>query len=176
MLTASFLFAAVVAFHPEYAEHIGIARPGTLFATYAGAVLIMRRFVGEIADRVGPLRVAIPGMAVAAAGSGVLAMSNSPLVSYIAMAFTGLGAGVTFPALTADSVRRVPDSERGSAMGSFMAFGDVGQASAGPLVGIASAAFGFRWVYGIPALAVACGCLILISDVARRRMRPLDST
>lgn len=178
-LVASFLFASIVAFHPEYADRIGIARPGTLFATYAGSVLLMRRFAGDIADRWGPLHVAIPGMAIASVATGALALSSSPVMSYVAMAFTGLGAGVTFPALTADAVRRVTDAERGSAMGSFMAFGDVGQATAGPLVGVASQAFGFRWVYGFPAIAVAVGCTVLTLDAARRRaatLEPLPAT
>jgi MFS family permease len=154
---SSFGFASIAAFSPEYAQRIGISRPGTLFATYALSVLVIRPFTGRLADRIGPVRVAAPGLAIGAAALAGLALSPGPLVSYVSMAVVGFGAGSSFPALSAVVVARVPAHERGGALASFLMFNDVGQVVAGPAVGLLSDALGFRWVYGVPAIVVLLG-------------------
>lgn len=163
----SFAFATVVTFHAEYADRLGIDHPGWLFATYAFAVLAVRTFIGRAADAYGPARVALPCLTLGVGALALLSLAQTPWLAFLGMALTGLGSGATYPALSADAVDRVDPGVRGSALGSFMAFGDFGQGMAGPLVGLVSSALGFRWVYGIPAVIVAIGLAVLAIDVSR---------
>ena len=63
-------------------------------------------------------------------------------------------------------------------MGTALAVGDLGQASAGPLVGYISTQLGFRWVYGIPSLmaVVAVAVVATMPNVMRpARVTPVGS-
>lgn len=162
VLAASFTFAAIVAFLPEYSERIGIGSPGALFASYAVSVLVVRALTGGLADRMGPSRFTLPAMSVGLAGLLLMAFSHSPWQSFVGVVIVGAGVGSTFPAATAAALARVEGDARGKAMGTTLALGDVGQASSGPLVGWLSQSWGFRWVYGIPAVIV----LVAIVSIA----------
>lgn len=172
---ANFTFAAIVAFLPEYAERIGIGSPGALFACYALSVLTVRALTGSLADRMGPARYTLPAMSIGCLGLVVLATSGSAWQSFVGVALVGGGVGSTFPAATAAALARA-GSERGKAMGTTLALGDIGQASSGPLVGWLSQSLGFRWVYGIPALFVAAAVATMatlpeVRGAAPRRAR-----
>jgi MFS family permease len=174
LATSSFGFATIAAFSPEYADRIGIDRPGTLFATYAISVLAIRSVVGRLADRLGPRRMAIPGLALGAGGLAGLALSPGPQWSYVAMAAVGFGSGGTFPSLSAIAVGSVGDRFRGRALATFLTFNDVGQGVAGPLVGFLAADLSFRWVFGVPAIVGALGFIALaaLAEWAASAARP----
>ncbi len=157
ILAANFTFSTIVAFLPEYAEIMGIGSPGALFAVYAVSVMVVRSLSGSYADRIGPDRYLVPALGVGVVGLVVLALAQSPAMSFVGVAIVGFGAGSTFPAGTAAALARAGSGDRGKAMGTTLALGDIGQASAGPLVGLLSTSLGFRWVYGIPAIVVAFG-------------------
>jgi MFS family permease len=171
VLAANFTFAAIVAFLPELAERLGIGSPGALFASYAISVLVMRALTSGVADRMGPARFTIPALGVGFVGLVVLSFASAPWHAFVGVVIVGFGAGSTFPAATAAALARAGTGDRGKAMGTALALGDVGQASSGPLVGLLSQSFGFRWVYGIPAIVVACAIIVMLgaSDVGGRR-------
>jgi MFS family permease len=169
LLSVAFGFASIAAFAPEYAERLGIARPGTLFAVYAAAVMASRSVTGPLADKIGSIRVALPAIGVGALGLLLMALSNQPALSYVGIALVGCGSGSTFPALSSFAISRVTDAERGTAMSSFLMFNDLGQALSGPLVGFIAQQAGFRWVYGIPAAVAVLGALALVAPSPRRQ-------
>ena len=162
VLAANFGFATLVAFLPEYAERQGISRPGVLFAVYAVAVLIVRGLTGALADRIGPARFTMPTLGVGAIVLLALAAAREPWHAFVAIALVGASLGATFPAATAASLARVGSDDRGKAMGTTLAIGDIGQATAGPLVGYLSTQIGFRWLYVLPAIV----CLVAVMTVA----------
>jgi MFS family permease len=158
----SFGLSAVTAFSPEFAGFVGIERPGTLFSAYAITVLFVRVPAGRASDRLGAHVVAIPSLALGAVALAVLSQARAPWWAYLAMAVVGLGMGAVFPAMTALAVDRAPAAERGAALGSFLAFNDIGQALAGPMAGIAADAGGIRWAFAMPAIVVAAGFVVAL--------------
>jgi len=68
---------------------------------------------------------------------------------------------------------RVPDERRGSAVGTAVAFMDLGQGSGGYLVGGAADLVGFGAAYLVPAVLAAVGAVVLAAAV---RARPAAST
>jgi MFS family permease len=173
LLAANFGFAAIVTFSAEYSERMGIRRPGTMLAVYAVAVLMVRAATGRAADRIGPARFILPCLSTGGIALVALALANVPWQAYVSVAVVGASLGATFPAATSASLTRTGTGDRGKAMGTVLALGDIGQASAGPLIGYLSGVWGFRWVYLIPALV----CVVAISAVAsmpelRRRPMP----
>ena len=156
-------FGAVSIFSPDYADRVGIARPGTLIGTYAVAVLISRVVASRLSDRHGSMFVLLPSCALAFAGLCALTFAEHPAASYSGIAIAGLGAGASFPALSLLVVNTGSAAERGAVLAAFLMFSDIGQATAGPVVGALSDAFSPRLVFGIPALLMACSFLVLLS-------------
>ena len=73
----------------------------------------------------------------------------------------GLAFALIYPSLSLIVVNSVPDSRRGSALGTFTAFFDIGFAVGGPLTGLAaslggySAAFWLGSAFALATIAVA---------------------
>jgi MFS family permease len=174
IMAANFSFGALVTFNPEYAERAGIAHPGRLFAVYALAVVAVRSRTGPIADRIGPARFTVPVLTLGSVGLVGLAFANAPWQSFVAIAVVGASIGSAFPSATAAALQRAGEGDRGKAMGTALAMGDIGQASAGPLVGYLSTQWGFRWVYLLPALLalLAAGVLATMPEVSRAKLGP----
>jgi MFS family permease len=169
IMAANFSFGALVTFNPEYAERMGIEHPGRLFAVYALAVIAVRSWTGPIADRVGPARFTVPVLLLGSLGLIGLAFAQVPWQSFVAIAIVGASIGSAFPSATAASLQRAGSGDRGKAMGTAFAMGDIGQASAGPLAGYLSTQWGFGWVYGIPAVLALVAVASLLSMPETRR-------
>ena len=173
MFATALTFSTVTIFTPDYADNMGIARPGMLLAFYAIAVLVVRVVASPIVDRRNAYVVVLPAMVVAGVALGAMATSRSAVVSHLAIALAGFGAGATFPALSAMVVQGVATAKRATALSAFLMFNDIGQAAAGPIVGLVSDAIGWRWVFGVPALATFIALSVLL--VARRQPTPMPS-
>ena len=166
-------FSTVTAFTPDYADNIGLSRPGWLLASYSAAVLLIRIASGSTIDRASPFIVAIPGFIVGAAGLGLLAISPSVPLSFTGMVMAGLGSGATFPALIAMVVKSVPDADRAVGLASLLMFNDFGQGLAGPVVGRVSDVFGWRWVFGVPSMLAVVSALVLLGAQRSARRDPV---
>jgi MFS family permease len=167
MLATSLTFSTITIFTPDYADNMGIERPGLLLAFYAIAVLVVRLVASPIVDRRNAYVVVLPAMVLAGISLTALATSRSMVVSFAAISLVGVGAGATFPALSSMAVQGIEAAKRATALSAFLMFNDIGQASAGPLVGLVSDAIGWRWVFGVPALATFSALSVLL--LARRR-------
>ncbi len=169
LLTVAFAFSTVSAFTPDYAKNLNVSHPSTLFATFAASVLAVRLFSGRIADRRGPFAVAVPGIALGAVGLGVAATAPNAVVGYLAMIIIGVGSGSSFPAITSIVTYSAAPAERGVAVASLLMFNDLGQALAGPLAGRVADGFGWRWVFGVPAVVGIVGTAAISTLALRRR-------
>jgi MFS family permease len=160
-------YSSVVAFSPLYARHIGLSSSGGLYATFAVTIIGVRVASLRMLDSRGRVPIALSGLALGVVGLGSLALFQSPAAAYPGVAAFGAGFALIFPALMAFTVDRVPDHERGEALGSFTAFMDIGTGTGGYLVGTIADHLGFGWAYGVPALLCAGG-LVLLATMTRR--------
>jgi MFS family permease len=140
-------------------KHIG--HGATAFAAFASTVVITRTIGGDLPDRLGPVRCAAGAAAVSAFGLALIALAHSLAVALAGAVGMGLAFALIYPSLSLVVVNSVPDSRRGSALGTFTAFFDIGFAVGGPLTGLAaslggySAAFWLGCAFALATIAVA---------------------
>jgi len=132
-------------------------------------IIGVRLVAGGLADSIGRIATALPGLLLGAAGLGVLALLQEPAWAFVGVAAFGAGFALIFPALMAFTVDRVPDHERGEALGSFTAFMDAGSGGGAYLIGAIADAAGFGWAYGTPALLCVAGAVLLVALGAQAR-------
>lgn len=161
IVTAAVGYTAITGFSSLYARHIGMSSSGPLYTTFAVTVLVVRLFAGRLADRHGRVAVALPGMAIAASAMALLASQPAPALAFVGVGGFGAGFSLVFPALMALTVDRVPEAERGAAVGSFTAFFDIGSTSGSYAVGAVADRFGFGGAYGLPAGLCLVGMVVL---------------
>ncbi|MBA2625870.1 MAG: MFS transporter [Acidimicrobiia bacterium] len=167
LMTTGMGYASITGFSSLYGRSIGLDDAGLLYAAFALTILGVRLVAGRLADTVGRVAIALPGLVMAAVGLGVLALVQRPVAAFIGVAAFGAGFALIFPALMAFVVDRVEDHERGEALGSFTAFMDIGTGGGAYLIGAIADRAGFGWAYGTPAL-LCLGGAILLAGVARR--------
>lgn len=169
-------FASITVFSPLYAREIGLSSSGAMYATFATTVIVVRLVSLRFIDAAGRTAIAIPGLLLASAGLGLLALFPEPVAAFPGVAAFGAGFALVFPALMAFTVDRVPDHERGEALGSFTAFMDVGAGAGGYLVGFVADQAGFQWGYATPSLLCAGGAALLAAIARRSPVRPAATT
>ena len=163
-------YVSITAFSSLYARHIGLGSSGALYAVFAFTIIGIRLVVvGGFVDRRARTSVALPGMALGAAGLALLALLQRPVPAFAGVAAFGAGFALVFPALMAFTVDRVPDHERGEALGSYTAFMDIGSGAGSYLVGWMADTGGFGWAYATPALLCAAGFVLLVFVARRHR-------
>jgi MFS family permease len=148
-------YTSITAHSALYARSIGLGSSGVLYATFAISVLAVRLGSGRLADAVGPVRVIFPGIASLSLGLFVLSLLDRPATAVTGVALVGAGWALVFPAVVAWMSAIVPESQRGSALGSLVAFMDVGQGVGGYAVGAVADAAGFGWAYALPGALAA---------------------
>ena len=161
ILTAATGYTSITAFSALYARRIGMGSSGPLYATFALSILGVRLVAGRLADRHGRVTVALPGMALTAAGMALLASEPPAALAFVGVGGFGVGFALVFPALLALTVDRVPDAERGAAVGSFTAFFDIGASGGGYAVGAVADRVGFVGGFGLPAALCTAGLVVL---------------
>lgn len=149
-------YGTVIAFLPVFAPQRGLTHFGIFFTVYAAATLASRVFAGRLSDRYGRRRVILPFMALLTAGVFMLPFLDSLfLLAFIGVTF-GFGFGAFMPTLNALVVDKTPPAERGSALGFFTSFMDVGIAFGSVGLGLIGEQAGLATMF-----AVAGGVLIL---------------
>jgi MFS family permease len=169
LMTAAVGYASITGFSSLYARTIGLESSGLLYATFAVVIIGVRLVAGRLADTVGRVAVALPGLLLSAAGLGLLASVPRPAAAVLGVAAFGAGFALVFPALMALTVDRVDDHERGEALGSFTSFMDVGNGGGAYLVGAIADRSGFAAAYGTPAVLCAAGAALLAHLTRRDR-------
>jgi len=145
-----------------YLGHVGGRSVG--LAVFAIAFLAARSVGSPWVDRLGPLRMLRLVLLVEAAGLGGLALAGSAGTALLAVAVTGAGLGVVYPATSALTLRRSGGPTPGAAMGAMTSFWDLGILVAGPLGGLVAAVAGYPLAFAVAGGAVAC-CLALTAVV-----------
>ncbi len=127
-----------------------------LCLTSFGVAFIVARlaFINTI-NRFGGFPVGITCLSIESAGVLLLWRAGSPWTAFAAAALTGFGFSLVFPSLGVEAVKRVPEFNRGTALGVYTGFSDVSFFLVGPTAGT------LIGIYGYPsAFLFALGCVL----------------
>jgi MFS family permease len=119
--------SALYAFLPLHASAHGHERDLTwFFGLYSVLMIAFRVGVSRLADRWGRAQLLAPALLFSAAGLGTLVAPPSSLRLALAATLLAAGSSALYPMLVALVVDRVPDRERGVAMGMVSGAWDLG--------------------------------------------------
>lgn len=166
LMLATVPFAGMAAFLPlDYAAR-GWAGAGTAIAFFGAAYILVRLVGSHWTDRFGAGPVVAVSLMVEIAGQFLLWMAPGVSIANLGAALTGFGFSLIFPAMGVAATKRVPASQRGRAVGNFIAFFDVALGLTGPVVGLATGTFGYPSAFFIGCLA-AVASLALLPSIGR---------
>jgi MFS family permease len=137
-------YATMAAFIVLFMRQRGIGHGAEAFAAFAGTVVLMRIVGGDLPDRFGPVRCAVAAGLTETVGLVVIGLAGSLGMALAGSILMGAAFSLLFPSLALLVVDAVPEERRGSAMGTFTAFFDLGVGVGGPLAGIAAAIGGYE--------------------------------
>ena len=146
-----------------FADRLGITENNVgFFVMYFGGmgVIIRAAVLGVAVKKLGEARVARLGLALLAAGLGLIAVAHSYLTTFVAITLMPLGTAFLFPCITAMLSRVVPSRERGLSMGIQQTYGGISRVAFPLLAGFLMDRFGTGSPYAVAAVLVAATLLI----------------
>jgi MFS family permease len=144
-----------------------------LAVTMLGATFVLTRLaLPDAITRFGGYRVAVASLSVEALGLLIVWLAPSPLWAAVGAAVTGAGFALVFPSLGMEAVRRVSESNRGTALGIYSLFLDMALAVTGPLAGILALQADYGAIY-LAACVAALGAAAMSLLLRRRSIRAI---
>jgi len=144
------------------AAGLSIAEIGVLAAVYPGVWAVAQIGTGAWSDRVGRKRLIVAGMLIQAAAIAVIAAGSSFEVWLAAAVGLGVGTALVYPTLLAAVADVAAPAWRGSAVGVYRLWRDLGFAAGAVLAGVVADAAGLAaaiWV--VAALTAGSGLVVL---------------
>jgi MFS family permease len=142
-----------------------------LCLTAFGVAFVAARlvFIRTIA-RFGGFAVAMVCLAVESAGVVLLWRAGSPWMAFGGAALAGFGFSLVFPALGVEAVKRVPERNRGTALGVYTGFADVSFFLVGPTAGAVIGEWGYAsaFLFALGCVLAALGIVVVLASVAQR--------
>jgi MFS family permease len=160
MFFATACLGAVNSFMPLMAADKGIEQVPVYFLVEAGALFIVRPFIGKVVDRSGYRLPGSFGLALLAAAMLVLGLSTSLPALLIAAVFQGMGYGLCYATFQTMAVADIEPSRRGAAMATFYVGFDGGMGLGALLAGLIVGLLGFQGMYLCWAAVPLLGLLI----------------
>jgi MFS family permease len=160
-------YATVAAFVVLLLEGRGIGGGASVFAAFAGAIVLARIVAGGLPDRLGPAPVAIGATLAEAAGLVTIAVASGLPVALLGAVAMGAGFSLLNPSLMLIVVDRVDIGARGAALGTFTAFFDAGVGVGAPLAGLAAALTSYEGAFLLGAGLAALSALSIYLAVHR---------
>jgi MFS family permease len=149
-------YAALAGFVVLHLHARGIGGGASVFTAFAVAVFACRLVLSRVPDRAGARRTATAAGLLEAAGLAIIALAHSLAVALCGAIVVGVGFSMLFPSLALMVVGRVGGDRRGSALGAFTAFFDIGVGLGGPIAGATAALAGYPAVFLLGAGAALC--------------------
>jgi MFS family permease len=138
----------------------GIGHGAFVFTAYAAAVVTSRVLLGRLPDALGPRgSAALAGLAEAA-GLALIAQADSWQMAVLGAVVMGGGFSLLYPALALGVVQSVGEAARGSALGGFTAFFDIGVGLGAPAAGAIASVAGYSGAFWASAGAALAAGLI----------------
>lgn len=155
MFLYSFGYGGVTSFVALYTEANGVSPRGLYFTVFALTIILTRPFTGRLADRVGPVRVFVPAVALGTLGYVLLAAGGSRLYLVLSALVFGAGFGSAYPAFVAHVLKHVSSARRAAAFGGILAALDTGIGSGSMSLGWVIEHHGFRPAFGLAAVVAS---------------------
>ncbi len=169
---ASVGFAAMASFIVLHLEAEGSGHGTAVFTAFAATVVLTRLIGGDLPDRIGPLRCAAGAAALEAAALALIALAESLTLALAGAIGMGMAFALLYPSLSLVAINSVSESRRGSALGTFTAFFDIGIGLGAVLTGIAAALGGYPAAFWLgSACAVGTG-FVVTRALGRARASP----
>jgi MFS family permease len=154
--------AGYLTFLPVYAPEAGLDGSGAPLALYAFIVVGLRVVGARWPDRFGAARLSGAALALSAVGLAVLGLVATPVGVFAGTAIFAAGVAFTMPALLALAVSRVPETERGTVVGTATVFLDLAFGIAPVVIGLIARTTGYGPTFLLSAALalVASGLLV----------------
>lgn len=166
-------YAALAGFVVLALKARGIGGGATVFTAFAVAVFASRLVFGRVPDRVGARPTATAAGLLEALGLTTIASATTLPLALLGAVIVGAGFSMLFPSLALMVVGDVEDDRRGSALGAFTAFFDIGVGLGGPIAGATASLAGYPAVFYLSALA-ALGTAVLAAVPERAAVPATD--
>lgn len=129
------------------------------------AFIIARIFFIQTINHFGGYPVAKASLLVEAFGTVLLLLAPSPWMALAGSAVCGFGLSLIFPAIGVEAVKRVPEFNRGTALGVYTAFADVSFFLVGPVAGALIGLYGYDsvFVFALVSILVALGIVFVLN-------------
>lgn len=170
LVASAFGFAGFNAFVAVYARELGLDGAGKAFLLYAGIVVTIRILGREVPDRLGARKASALALWLLAAGLLTIGAWHAPEGLYAGTAVFAAGTALAFPSLMTLAVAGAPETERGSVIGTFGAFADVGFALGAVTLGAVAAVTGYEGAFVAASAASLAGILLLARLPALRQL------
>jgi MFS family permease len=145
------------------AAGLSITEIGVLAAAYPAVWAVGQIGTGALSDRLGRKRLIVSGMLVQALAIGLIAVGSSFGSWLVAAALLGVGTAMVYPTLLAAIADVAEPAWRGSAVGVYRLWRDLGFAVGAIVAGIVADIAGIAsaiWV--VAALTAASGIVVLV--------------
>ncbi len=163
-------YAALAGFVVLHLRARGIDGGATVFTAFALAVFASRLVLSRVPDRAGASPTATAAGLLEALGLLIVALATSLTVALVGAVVIGIGFSMLFPSLALMVVGGVGEDRRGSALGAFTAFFDIGVGLGGPLAGITASLGGYPAVFVLAAAGALCTAALAASGSRRGRL------
>ncbi|MDR3564966.1 MAG: MFS transporter [Negativicutes bacterium] len=164
LFSGATVYGAILTFLPVYAVEQGLTNFGLFFSVYAASTLASRILAGKLSDRIGRNRVILPCMGLVAAAIFMLPLLGSIyLLAFIGVCF-GLGFGAFMPTLNALVVDNTPPQHRGSVLGFFTSFMDIGITAGAVGLGLVGEHWGYATMFAIGGFVVVGGMMVFAAE------------
>ncbi len=157
--------SSLYAFVPLHATgHGQAAYLPWFFGIYSTGMIVFRVGVSRVADRWGRRLVLVPALVLLAAGFGVLSATPTPPRLTLAAVLLAAGSAALYPTIMTLVVDRVPDRERGVAMGMVSGAWDLGAFAGSLLIAgvVEHASHGAGFLTAAALLIAALGGFVLV--------------
>ena len=134
------------------------------------AFIFARIFFIRTISAFGGFPVAKASLLVEAFGTVLLWLAVSPWMALAGSAVCGFGLSLIFPAIGVEAVERVPEFNRGTALGVYTAFSDVSFFLVGPVAGAIIGFYGYPsvFLFALISILAALGIVMVLSRGRRR--------
>lgn len=161
-------YGTVAGFLVLHLQRQGIGHGAAAFTAFAASVVFGRLALGSLPDRLGPQVTALGAFVAETASLVLIGSAHSWAAAAVGAVVMGAGFSLLFPSLALIVMNRVGEEGRGTAMGAFTAFFDVGVGLGAPLAGAVAAAADYPAAFYTAAGAAAIGALLGASRPAGR--------
>ncbi|MFZ0219624.1 MAG: MFS transporter [Candidatus Aquirickettsiella sp.] len=130
-----------------------------VIACFGISFVLARILFSGMPDRFGGARISIFSLMIECTGLGLMFIANNQNLVFLGSALSGFGFSLVVPSLGVEALKQIPVQNRGTAMGTFLAFFDLSFCIAVPFAGLMTHSQNYQIVYLIGA---SCSFLALL--------------